>query len=135
MVCKVCKAMHLVNTWCLRSKMIQIWFGIIWVNAKDQNTQKKQIKHQDTQNTCLFCTLFCDMGSGNKESAWMMNQSVYSKSRKTLSVQFLDSSQDSRFWGKTFWIPIQDSRFKILRKTFWIPIQDSRFKILGETIL
>ena len=42
--------------------MIQIWFGLIWINLdyiynpKDQII-KKQIKHKETQNTYLW---FCD---------------------------------------------------------------------------
>ena len=106
--------------------MIQIWFGLIWVYPKDQNikTSKKQIKHKETQNTCLFCTFIIFYfvtwaGTLNKEHEWWINLYILYQIATFLGFKIL---------RKTFWIPIQDSRFKILRKTFGNP--NPGFKIL-----
>ena len=92
-----------------------------------KTTQKKQIKHQDTQNTCLFCTLFCDTGSGNKESAWMMNQSVCSIPRITLQTCKVSGIQDSRLWEKLF-----ESQSKIQDSRFWEALFESQALSLDE---
>ena len=100
------------------------------------HTKKKQIKHQDTQNTCLFCTLFCDTGSGNKESAWMMNQSVCSISRITLQTCKVSGIQDSRLWEKLFesQSKIQDSEKHFSNPKPWVLMREVWIqKVLSES--
>ena len=34
--------MHLTDKWCLRSKINQIRFGLIWINPKDKNKKRRK---------------------------------------------------------------------------------------------
>jgi hypothetical protein len=67
------------------------------------------------------------MGSGNKESAWMMNQSVCSIPRITLQTCKVSGIQDSRLWEKLF-----ESQSKIQDSRFWEALFESQALSLDE---
>ena len=38
--------MHLIDTWCLRGQMNQIWLGLIWINSRDQILEQNRKKNK-----------------------------------------------------------------------------------------
>ena len=101
--------------------MIQIWFGLIWVYPKDQNikTSKKQIKHKETQNTCLFCTFIIFYfvtwaGTLNKEHEWWINLYILYQIATFLGFKIQDSEKN--FLNPNPRFKVQDSE-KNFRKS------------------
>jgi len=54
--------MHLIDTWCLRGQMNQIWLGLIWINSRDQILEQNRKKKQKKK----FWETYFGMGEGEK---------------------------------------------------------------------
>jgi hypothetical protein len=118
--------MHLANTRCLKSKMIQIRFGLIWVNPKDQNI-KKTNKTQRNPKYLPFLYFYFVIWAVTIKKAheWWIN--LYIQYQETLcKLCKVSGIQGSRFWEKLF-----ESQSRIQESRFWetLLISNPRFKV------
>ena len=76
--------MHLIDTWCLRGQMNQIWLGLIWSNSKDQILEQNQNSKSKNKKNIGWPTLGWGEGRRLSNSRWLTLQ--WNKSMKSKKV-------------------------------------------------